>query len=263
MMKNAMFFLLMLMPTFLFAETVGKTIILSDGKTNAVVYYVNGKEVAREILDKNETVVKTIGKISDGMVKGYYKSGKLQEEWNFKDGKLEGIKKWYDENGNLWLKWNYKDGKLEGICKGYYKNGNLRAESNYKDDKLIETKEYGPNGMFIDKRWEFIGNDVSGGYWYIDTKTLSYLSGNIIRVWIMKIPEKGSEDYGYQNSLDEIDCSKNMYRVLSSIDHSDDGNVLSSWDDNRSEWSVIEPSSMMEGLQETVCKKREKQKKVR
>ena len=360
-MKNTIFFLLMLIvliPTFLFAETVRKNIKLPDGKTDAVGFYVDGKEVATEIFGKDGKVVKITGKIPDGIVKEgyygngnligewnykddkregihktyyengnlasefnykdgklegiskvYYENGKLQIEWNYKDGKLEGISKdyyengklyaeWnykddkregickvysengnligernykddklegiskiYSENGKLQIEWNYKDGKLEGICKVYYENGKLQIEWNYKDGKLIETKEYGPNGMFIDKRWEFIGSDVSGGYWYIDTKTISHLSGNIIKVWIMIIPEEGSEDYGYQSSFYEIDCSKNMCRALSIIEYNNDRTVLSSWNDNYSKWSFVAPSSMMEGIQKAVCKRKGETKK--
>jgi antitoxin component YwqK of YwqJK toxin-antitoxin module len=320
-MKKIIFSLLILLiPAILFAEVVRKTIKAPDGKLVAV-YYSNGKEIAREILDKDGNIIKRIGKIPDGIVKEYHKNGKLRREDNYKDGKLDGICKTYHENGKLWIEWNYKDGKLmnaickiyyengklwvewnykdgkrNGISKEYYKNGKLKNEWNYKDGKLngitkvyykngklwseanfkngkvINIRTYGPNGMPIDERWELIELSSEGLYWYIDTKTISHLPGDIVRVWMMGIPKEGSKPfletqrflkemgkdynaYGYREDLLEINCSESMFRILETIYRSKDGDVLYSGS-NPSKWNFIPPSTPAEAIQKAVCKKK-------
>ncbi len=34
----------------------------------------------------------------------------------------------------------YKNGKVEGVAKGYYDTGKLRKEENYKDGELLKTE---------------------------------------------------------------------------------------------------------------------------
>ena len=141
-----------LTPDSIFAEVTRKTVHNPDG-TKHVIFLSKGKEVAKEILDKNNTLIKTTGKIPDGTVKEYYGNGKLKAEWNYKNSKLEGINKEYYENGKLKAEWNYKNSKLEGIGKEYHENGKLKAEWNYKNGKLegIST-QYHMGGAILAKR---------------------------------------------------------------------------------------------------------------
>ena len=121
--------------------------IKNPDKTITRVFYSKGKEISRQIQDRNGDVIKTVGKIPDGAVKEYYESGKLMEEADYKNGKREGISKWYYENGLLKGERNYKDGKLDGIIKWYYSTGSLGTEFNYKSGKLEGlTKLYWENG---------------------------------------------------------------------------------------------------------------------
>ncbi len=78
--------------------------------------------------------------------KGYYESGQLRLEANYKDGKQEGITKVYYEVGLLKLEGNFKDGKLHGITKGYYENGELNYVDTYKKGKKINRKVYNERG---------------------------------------------------------------------------------------------------------------------
>lgn len=118
------------------------------------------KIVAREFFDKDGHLIKTIGKIPDGLCKQYDEHNKLWAEINYKKGKYHGTRKsffesgrieyilrckngkkegkseWYYEDGKLRAKWNYKDGKFHGIQKWYYKNGKLKIKSLYDNDKL-------------------------------------------------------------------------------------------------------------------------------
>jgi len=137
--------LVLLSANIVYAEVTGKPIFNPDG-TIEYVFYSEGKEVAKQILDKDWNEIKTIGKIPDGIVKQYYESGKLQFECNYKDSKREGITKRYDENGILINEWNYKNGKLEGISKEYYKNGTYKCIDTYQNGKLIKKRAYDESG---------------------------------------------------------------------------------------------------------------------
>ncbi|MFH1073465.1 MAG: hypothetical protein V1752_00085, partial [Candidatus Firestonebacteria bacterium] len=80
------------------------------------VFYSNGREIAKECRD-GEGNIKLEGEIPDGIVKTYYKDDKgsashmLFAEWNYKDGKLEGISKIYLENGQVEEELSYNNGK--------------------------------------------------------------------------------------------------------------------------------------------------------
>ena len=76
----------------------------------------------------------------------HYKSGKLQAELLYKDGKKNGSEKQYSKSGELETELLFKDGKLNGITKGYYKSGFIKRETNFKNDKAISGFLYSEDG---------------------------------------------------------------------------------------------------------------------
>jgi hypothetical protein len=67
--------------------------------------------------------------------KGKYITEHIRYEYNYIDGKIEGIRKQYGPHGKLlWLS-TYKNGKLDGIIKGFYDSKHLRIEVSYKNGK--------------------------------------------------------------------------------------------------------------------------------
>ena len=133
-MLNGLIVLILLIPAGLFAEVTRKAVTRID-ETVEFVFYDKGKAVAKQIVDKDMNIIKTTGKIPDGKVREYYKSGKLWSEFHYKNNKLEGIAVGYYEDGSLLYKSNHKDGKPEGVSKEYHKNGKLSAETNFKNGK--------------------------------------------------------------------------------------------------------------------------------
>ena len=115
-------------------KEVSMKLISNPDGTKEYVFYSDGKEITKRIV-KDGRVIKTVGKIPDGIVKEYYKSGKLKAERNYKNNTVEGMGKQYYENGELMAERNFKDGKLEGIEKQYHESGELFSVSNYKDGK--------------------------------------------------------------------------------------------------------------------------------
>jgi len=69
---------------------------------------------------------------------GWYKSGQLKYEWNFKNGEPHGkCLEWYD-NGKLWYEQNYKNGERHGKSLCWYENGKLWFEINLKNGVRID-----------------------------------------------------------------------------------------------------------------------------
>ena len=70
--------------------------------------------------------------------------------YDFKGGRCKenGVQKILSSRGNQ--EWLYKDGKLDGVSRFFYPNGNLRLESTYKDDMFIFDKHYDDNGKLKD-----------------------------------------------------------------------------------------------------------------
>ena len=151
------------MGSYLFAqekeEVIGKaTKFYSDGSLQEITYYVNGKEVAREIWNKEGEVTEVIGKIPDGLVKYHENDRQAEAEFNFKNNKRNGLFKIYYDNGRLKFEGNYKDNRPDGIIKEYSKNGNLLSEENYKNGKLDGFSNwYGEDGKL--KTAEFYSPD--------------------------------------------------------------------------------------------------------
>jgi len=107
-----------------------------------------------------------------GVVRDRYEDGQLKFEYNYKDGKKDGLHRGWYEDGQLKFEDNYKDGKKDGLCRVWYENGQLRLEWNYKDGKedglhrlwyedgqLFEWN-YKNGELIIDKYWDEDGNEV-------------------------------------------------------------------------------------------------------
>ncbi len=69
----------------------------------------------------------------EGHYKRYYKNGILEKNCNYVNGKMNGEYKTYYPNGNLVSIWNYVNGRANGEYKRYNENGNIRYIVNYVD----------------------------------------------------------------------------------------------------------------------------------
>jgi antitoxin component YwqK of YwqJK toxin-antitoxin module len=143
--------LILLSTAIVNAEVTRKLVTNPDG-SREYVFYSENKEIARYTLDDQGNIVRTIGQIPDGVVREYYKSGKLRGEGMFKNGKPEGIAKEYYEGGQLKAEWSIKDNKLDGVSKQYYENGTLRCIDTHKNGQRIKREEYDENGNPINRK---------------------------------------------------------------------------------------------------------------
>ncbi|MFB6318471.1 toxin-antitoxin system YwqK family antitoxin [Saccharicrinis sp. FJH54] len=100
-------------------------------------YYPDGKsvrekvEIKKVMKDGKETWVK------HGRQWSYYQNGNLQAEFNYVNGKREGIAhQYYGDGKSPYIDWSYKNSKKDGISKKYYRSGRVMAEMPYKSDFL-------------------------------------------------------------------------------------------------------------------------------
>jgi len=71
--------------------------------------------------------------LQEGFVCMYYRSGQLNIEIPFKNGREEGIAKTYFESGALKWEFPYRNGKVEGVFRRYFESGKLMEETPYKN----------------------------------------------------------------------------------------------------------------------------------
>jgi len=128
-----------------------------NGELIAAGNFLNGDQT-----DKNDNGIPRNGRI--GNWKFFFDNGNIESEYNYKNGKLDGLFILWNKNGKKQQESIYKDGKLNGLTILYYENGNKQQESIYKDDILNGlTIFYNENGnkkkevIFIDSKLNGLG----------------------------------------------------------------------------------------------------------
>ena len=100
-------------------------VFLLVGLVSACVPYIDGQQTKYY---KNGQI-KWIN--SPMMLKEYYKNGQIKIEFNYKDGKEDGLcREWY-ENGQIKREWTYKEGHWDGLCREWYIDGRIKSEKTY------------------------------------------------------------------------------------------------------------------------------------
>ncbi|MGP8217184.1 MAG: toxin-antitoxin system YwqK family antitoxin [Bacteroidia bacterium] len=86
-----------------------------------------------------------------GIVRQYWRNGKLYSEITFMNGVENGEAKFYNDNGSLKVEYLYANGKKNGEGKEYDKNGKIKSETTYRNDRPEKTKYFDENGNEIRK----------------------------------------------------------------------------------------------------------------
>ncbi|MBC2853648.1 toxin-antitoxin system YwqK family antitoxin [Cetobacterium sp. 2G large] len=148
-----MFFrnLLMILFGFLLVISCNKTIESSDlvyNQTDGLFYEKDStKPFTGTLIKRDEKTNKIItewnyenGK-NNGICKNFYEDGTKKFYGEFKNGIPNGVIKEYNNNGRLHIEENFKNGVLDGEKKEFYENGQLKTVENYKDDFLHGKRE--------------------------------------------------------------------------------------------------------------------------
>lgn len=99
-------------------------------------FYITGElqsEGSFTYVDKNDANMSIMG---DGETIFYYKDGKVQSKYNYKNGNADGPFITYYENGLIREQGGYKDGTLDGEFIAYYENGEPAKGGKFINGKL-------------------------------------------------------------------------------------------------------------------------------
>ena len=123
-------------------KRTGMWIQYSDnGDIGLINHYVDGEleGVVLRMTYRNQVDLKSTyrkGQLHGPWVS--YKFGKVIEERNYKNGKLDGIVKLYDERTfKVKQEAQYKDGVQDGFFRNYDENGKVNVEYEYKNGEKI------------------------------------------------------------------------------------------------------------------------------
>lgn len=83
-----------------------------------------------------------------GVLRTYYKNGKLGAETPYVNNEINGLAKEYYENGKLRSVVSFLNDKINEI-KEFYENGKLKSETVYSNGLMGLTKNYDENGNEI------------------------------------------------------------------------------------------------------------------
>ena len=108
------------------------TVKFSDEPITGKVYGYFGEE--------NNPKIVYIGDIRNGKREGrwksyYHSTGKKIFDYNYKNGKLNGLNTDWYENGQKNFRGTYKDDKEDGLITSWYENGQKEEEGTWKDGK--------------------------------------------------------------------------------------------------------------------------------
>lgn len=131
--------------------------------------------------------------------------------------------------------------------------------------------------VWADDDWVEFGRTDNGNIFFINKVKIEHQKNGIIRVWEKKnysnegrkeligsfkknnFPIGKMEKASYCLGLKEIDCEKDMLRILSLTFFDSDNNVLLSNNYSCSNWENIVPTSLYEDLYKKLCRGKKKQ----
>ena len=125
-------------------------------------------EIVKEYDDNGNLVLEYQRRKDDfakqGWYKRYYPSGELNEEAQYVDNKLDGLRTIFFKNGKTQVIENHTDGKFEGLYQSFHNNGNLYQEGVYTDNVMNgEWKLYYNTGDLRETVY-FIDNQENGPF---------------------------------------------------------------------------------------------------
>ena len=122
----------------------GEWKVYTNKKVTELGFYKNGKATGTWIHYDEDGEIEERMNFEDygnGLISGYYQSGKLNQKGYVKDGEPFGKWKYYHENGQLSAEINYKDGEYHGLYKSFHKNGKLKTK--------VKNQEGESHGLYI------------------------------------------------------------------------------------------------------------------
>lgn len=99
------------------------TVSRSDTGYTGIKQFMSGKYMVSEVTFENG--------IRQGLTKTFYKSGRLQRTYLYKDGLRQDSSCWYYEEGQVFRVTPFINDTVEGIQKQFYRTGQIKAKMGY------------------------------------------------------------------------------------------------------------------------------------
>lgn len=163
----------------------GENKIYYRSKLHYIILYQNMIPTEYRFFDSQGKMISKSGdKNGNFSVKGYFPSGELNYEGQYKKGKRSGEWKTFFRNGAIKNICQYAEGSLEGESIDYFKSGGKKEIYTYKNDEL--------NGYF--QEFYVHGKKKAEG---------NFLNGNREQMWVWYYPDgtKETEQYYLRGEL--------------------------------------------------------------
>jgi len=85
----------------------------------------------------------------DGISLGYYQNGKLKDQGVYREDQLHGTVQMYAGDGALKAEMNFKNDRQDGATKTFAEDGTLEFIYTYRKGQLINRKEFDSLGKLV------------------------------------------------------------------------------------------------------------------
>jgi hypothetical protein len=118
------------------------TASVPDTGYTGIKQYMTGDVLVKEVTFENG--------VRQGIMRSFYRDGRVRQSFWYEKGLREDSAKWYYETGEVFRSTPYKNDTADGIQKQYYRTGKLKAKMEFKKGlRTTFLEEYAPNGKLI------------------------------------------------------------------------------------------------------------------
>ena len=155
-------------------DSYGDIVIYRNSETNKVMdgYYVVGNELSKwEEFNLKQGILQ-----GDYLI--FHSNGEIYTHSIYSNGKLNGEEKTYFPSGKLQKLTTYKNDEPYGKTTGYYESGQVESESTLKDGKVVESVYYDIIGTIVSQMFiregRTIRQKIIGGKLHSEQITSNY-----------------------------------------------------------------------------------------
>lgn len=105
-------------------KNLADTVSVKDTGYTGIKKYYSGLYLVKEVTFRKG--------IREGLMKTFYKSGKLYQTFWYKNGVREDTARWYFEDGRIFRETPYRNDTIDGTQIQFYKTGKVRAKLGFK-----------------------------------------------------------------------------------------------------------------------------------
>jgi hypothetical protein len=123
-------------------KSIPDSLVVPDTGYTGIKKYMSGEYLIKEVTFRNG--------VREGIMKSFYRSGRLRQEFTYRNGLRQDSSVWYYEEGQVFRTTPYVNDTIDGIQKQYYRVGKLKANLYYKKGfRTASLEEFTPEGKLV------------------------------------------------------------------------------------------------------------------